>query len=409
MRALLLSAGEGTRLRPITNNIPKCLVPINGKPLLEYWLENLTQAGINEFLINTHYLADQVKEFVKTSKYKDNITLVYEKELLNTGGTVLANKEFFKNEPFMLVHADNLSFCDFNTFINTHNNRPKECEITMMLFKSDDPSSCGIVEIDENNIVQKFYEKVPNPPSNLANGAVYICEPSIINFMEQLDKKDIDFSLDIIPAYLGKINIFLNNIYHRDIGNPISYGLAQVEMNTHIKTPIKAVFLDRDGVINEDYGYVYKQKDFKFKKNIFALLKYYQQQGYKLFIVTNQSGIARGYYSVDDFIKLMDWVKTKFLEQNITITDIAFCPHHPDINKECNCRKPKPGMILDLASKYNIDLKSSILIGDNQSDILAAKNANIKHTILVNKETDYKVILSKYSNSSPANMIASIQ
>ena len=229
MRALLLTAGEGTRLRPITNTIPKCLVPINGKPLLEYWLDNLSKVGVDEFLINSSYLSEQVEEFVKKSKYKKQITLVYEEKLLNTGGTLLKNKNFFKNEAFMLVHADNLCFCDFKGFINAHKNRVLACGITMMLFQSDNPSSCGIVELDDKNIVKKFHEKVKNPPSNLANGAVYICEPSVLEFMSKLGKEDIDFSLDVLPAYMGKINTYLNDVYHRDIGTPLSYALAQVE------------------------------------------------------------------------------------------------------------------------------------------------------------------------------------
>lgn len=223
MQALLLSAGLGTRLRPITNTIPKCLVPINGKPLLQIWLENLSSAGIDEFLINTHYLHKQVEDFVKKSKFKDKVTLVYEKKLLNTGGTLLANKSFFKkNEPFMLVHADNLCFCDFRKFIQTHE-QSKNCHITMMLFKTDDPQSCGIVELDKNGIVQKFHEKVKNPPSNLANGAVYICNYVLFDFLESLDKIDIDFSLDVIPKYLGKINTFLNDDLHIDIGTIKNY------------------------------------------------------------------------------------------------------------------------------------------------------------------------------------------
>ena len=230
MKALLLAAGEGTRLRPLTCKTPKCLVPINNKPLLEYWLKNLSKAGISEFLINTHYLSEQVKEFVKNSPYKEKITLVYEKELLNTGGTLLANRDFFKDEAFMLVHADNLCFCDFNAFIDAHKNRDKKCDITMMLFKSDTPSSCGIVETDKEGIVQKFYEKVKNPPSNLANGAVYICEPNIFEFLESLNRAKIDFSLDVIPKYTRKINTFLNDIYHRDIGTPISYEKANKEI-----------------------------------------------------------------------------------------------------------------------------------------------------------------------------------
>jgi len=230
MRALLLSAGLGTRLRPVTNTIPKCLVPINGKPLLEYWLENLSQAGIEEFLINTSYLCEQVEEYVEKSIYKDKITLVYEKELLNTGGTIVQNSSFFKNQPFMLVHADNLSFCNFEAFMDTHNNRPKNCELTMMLFHTDTPNSCGIVELDDLNIVIQFYEKVENPPSNLANGAVYICEPSVIAFCKSLTKKNIDFSNDVLPNFMGRINTFLNNTYHRDIGNIESYALSQIEI-----------------------------------------------------------------------------------------------------------------------------------------------------------------------------------
>lgn len=229
MKALLLSAGLGTRLRPITNHIPKCLVPINGKPLLQYWLENLSKVGINEFLINTSYLSEQVEEFVAHSEYKNNITISYEKKLLNTGGTLLKNKSFFDDKPFMLVHADNLSFCDFNNFINSHKNRNKKCEITMMLFESNNPSSCGIVEVN-NNIVEKFYEKIKNPPSNLANGAVYICEPSIFEYLEKLDMTYIDFSNDVLVNYMGKINTFFNDVYHKDIGTLRDYAISQVDV-----------------------------------------------------------------------------------------------------------------------------------------------------------------------------------
>lgn len=231
MKALILSAGFGTRLRPITNIIPKALVPINGKPLLGYWLENLVDARIDSFLINTHYLSEQIEKYISNSLYKDKITLIYEEQLLNTGGTLLANCSFFdKDEPFMLVHGDNLCFCDFMAFIQSHKNRPIGCEITMMLFNTDNPQSCGIVELDNFGVVCKFYEKVNNPPSNLANAAVYICEPTIFKFLEELNKKEIDFSLDVLPHFVGKINTYLNSTYHRDIGNMQSYGLAQVEL-----------------------------------------------------------------------------------------------------------------------------------------------------------------------------------
>ena len=146
---------------------------------------------------------------------------------------------------------------------------------------------------------------------------------------------------------------------------------------------MKAVFLDRDGVVNEDFGYVGKIEDFKFKDGIFELLKLLQDLGYALFIVTNQSGIARGYYSKEDFLKLSEWMIEELKKRDLFIKDIEYCPHHPDITGECECRKPKPGMILNLAKKYNITLKDSILIGDKLSDIEAGKNVGIKKLYLV--------------------------
>jgi mannose-1-phosphate guanylyltransferase len=229
MKALLLSAGLGTRLRPLTDTIPKCLVQINGKPLLQIWLENLTKYGVKEFLINTHYLHEQVEDFVNNSILKEKITLIYEKELLHTGGTLLKNKDFFdENESFFLIHADNYSICDFTEFINVHK-KYKDCPITMMLFKTDTPKLCGIVELNEQSIVIAFHEKVEHPPSNLANGAVYICNYEIFEYLKNLNKEVIDFSNEVIPNYLGKISTYLNDIYHRDIGTIESYKKAQID------------------------------------------------------------------------------------------------------------------------------------------------------------------------------------
>jgi len=154
---------------------------------------------------------------------------------------------------------------------------------------------------------------------------------------------------------------------------------------------VKAAFLDRDGVINEDFGYVGKIEDFEFKEGIFELLELLQKLGFTLFVVTNQSGIARGYYNENDFYKLMEWMKDELQKKGIEIKDVQFCPHHPDITGECECRKPKPGMILDLAKKYDVDLKNSIMIGDSKRDIEAAKRAGIEKTFKV-EESLYDII-----------------
>jgi len=154
---------------------------------------------------------------------------------------------------------------------------------------------------------------------------------------------------------------------------------------------MKAAFLDRDGVINIDYGYVSDIENFEFKDGIFELLNLLQKQGYKIFIVTNQSGIARGYYSEDDFHLLMDYMINELKKKDIEIMDYTHCPHHPDITGECECRKPNPGMIFDLAKEYNINLENSIMIGDKQSDIKAGENAGIKKNYLV-KDSLFDII-----------------
>ena len=229
MKALLLAAGLGTRLRPLTNTIPKCLVPIQGKPLLEYWLIMLTKAEVFSILINLHHKAEAVRSFVLNSPYASKVSLVYEEKLLGTAGTLRKNRAFFDNEPIMLIHADNISQFDVNAFIEHHQNRPSSCEITMMTFTCPIPQHCGIVELDEQGIVQAFYEKVSNPPGNLANGAVYILETSVLEFLNKFEKEVIDFSIDVLPYYIGRIYTFYNNNYHRDIGTLESYETAQRE------------------------------------------------------------------------------------------------------------------------------------------------------------------------------------
>lgn len=229
MRALLLAAGLGTRLRPITNTIPKCLVPIHGKPLLGYWTDLLGAAGIERMVINTHYFPEMVERFVRDSVWRDRIDLVYEQTLLGTGGTVLRNRKLLEGGPFIVGHADNLTRFSVQDFASRHQARPAGTDITMMTFDTDVPQTCGIVEEDAGGIVVAFHEKVANPPGNHANAAVYILEPSVIDFIASLDKEFVDLSTEVIPAYLGRMVTFHNSDYHRDIGTPESLAMAERE------------------------------------------------------------------------------------------------------------------------------------------------------------------------------------
>lgn len=232
MRALLLAAGLGTRLRPLTLTVTKCLVPIHGKPLLDYWLEHLFDAGIERVLVNTHWLAETVVAHIASSPYRDRVDLVHEPELLGTGGTVLANRGWLGDAPFLLAHADNLTDFDVRGFMASHQGRPANVAMSMLAFRTDDPRSCGILGLGPNAVVESFHEKVQNPPGNLANAAVYICEPEILAFLASTGKPVIDFSTEVIPAFMGRILAVETDGYHRDIGSLSSLAAAEREFHS---------------------------------------------------------------------------------------------------------------------------------------------------------------------------------
>ena len=227
MKALLLAAGLGTRLKPITDNIPKCLVPIDGRPLLGYWLEMLSYAGIDHFYVNLHYHSKSVVDFISATPFASRVSFIEEEELLGTGGTLKKNAQLFTGGSFFVAHADNLCLTDFRGFFEAHKKRPPHVAMSMMTFDAPDPRQCGIVSLDRQNIVTAFHEKVENPPSNLANGAVFIMEPEVAEYARSIDKDKFEISLDIIPHYMGRCLAWHNGDYHLDIGTPEAYKKAQ--------------------------------------------------------------------------------------------------------------------------------------------------------------------------------------
>ena len=226
MKALLLAGGYGTRLKPLTNEIPKCLAPIQGTPLLEIWLNNLRKFKIGPFLINTHYLNKKVETFVESQPNED-IFLTYEENLLGTAGTLYKNLDFFEGEECLFIHADNLCKVNFHNFIEAHKKRPKKCLFTLMAFRSENPSSCGILELDSSNVVSSFHEKPSNPKSDLANGAIYLLSKEFLQIFFNDYKDCKDFSIDVLPDFMGKIFCYETNDVFIDIGTPEASEKAQ--------------------------------------------------------------------------------------------------------------------------------------------------------------------------------------
>ena len=227
MKALLLAAGMGTRLKPLTDHVPKCLVPICGVPLLDIWLKVLNHAGVDRFLVNTSYMAESVEAHLSSSIFASKIEIRREPELLGTAGSIRQYRKWVGDDDVIIAHADNLSICDYSAFMRKYFARSVGIIGTMMTFSTDTPESCGIISLNEEGSIKYYWEKDLKSEGNLANAAVYIASPQFCDYIASSDA--FDLSLDVIPKIYKRLNVFRNDVYHRDIGTLASFALAQVE------------------------------------------------------------------------------------------------------------------------------------------------------------------------------------
>jgi len=236
-RALLLAGGFGTRLRPLTDRLPKCLVPIGGRPLLELWLDRLflsnAEVSMDEVLVNTHYMPRSVDQFIAQSRWKSRVTIVHEPVLLGTAGTIRANADWFGEQPLLLAHADNFSVFQLAQFQDVFSHRPSQCLGTMMTFSTDTPQSCGIVHCDHRGIISQYWEKDSNAQGHLANAAVFLLDAKIHHVLAA-HPNDSDFCGHTVPRLVGCLNTFHNSTYHRDIGTLHAYESAQADLRAGI-------------------------------------------------------------------------------------------------------------------------------------------------------------------------------
>ena len=229
-KALLLAAGFGTRLRPLTNELPKCLVKIGEFPIIEHWLRKIEKMNVEEVLINTHYLSNKVNSYLLSRPSSNlKISLVYEDKLLGTAGTLINNKKFFKNSDILFIHVDNFTLDDLTGLFDFHESHEDNDKVllTMLVFKARNPKSCGIVTLDDKGFVDSFEEKVFSPKGNLANGAVYLFKDSLIDFIIKYIPNAHDFSLDILPRLINKMKTWQTNYEYIDIGTHENLLLAR--------------------------------------------------------------------------------------------------------------------------------------------------------------------------------------
>ncbi len=232
MKAFLLAAGLGTRLRPLTNKTPKCLVNICGQPLLNWWIRLFEKHSIDEVLINLHHLPEQVIKFIESSKTNVKFNFFYEETLLGSGGTLRENKNFVKDENhFLICYADNLTNYNLNFFLDFH--KTKSADFSMALFRTNTPQSKGIVVLDNQKKIIEFEEKPQKPKSNLANAGMYISTPEILDMIPQKEITDIGF--DLLPKLVGRSYGWESKNYLLDIGTPADLSKAEEEWKEIIK------------------------------------------------------------------------------------------------------------------------------------------------------------------------------
>jgi len=226
VKAFLLAAGRGTRLRPLTDDIPKCLVPVKGTPLLAIWLNLFKMHGVTDVLINTHHLAPKVEGFIADDTTGLNITVFHERRLLGSAGTVLANREFVAGQRcFIIAYADNLTNVDLGRMVEFHLGH--KGVLTMGLFRTNRPRECGIAELGKDGLIGSFVEKPAEPRSDLANAGIYIASREIFDYIPR--KEPVDFGFDVLPKLVGRMYGYEIKEYLMDIGTLENYARANRE------------------------------------------------------------------------------------------------------------------------------------------------------------------------------------
>ena len=371
---VILAGGRGSRIKNFTNLLPKPLIKCSGISLLRYIINNFSKYSIDKIYILCGYKGKLIhREFHKKIINLVEINCIIEKRPMGTGGSLYSLKKIIKND-FILINGDTVFDIDFNKFIKSKN---KKSIGSIALIKNKNyKSNKKLIGIGLNKKKDIIFKN----NSKLMNGGIYYLNKRIFKYI-----KNINSSLenDIIPNLINKsqFNGMVFDNFFLDIGTPKNLKSANFLIPNYFKKP--AVFLDRDGVINYDKGYTYKIKDFKFRPGVVKAIRYLNLKNYYVFIVTNQAGIAKGFYTINDFFKLQKYIKNFLIKKNIFINDIKFSPYHPKgkIKKysiKSNFRKPGNLMIESLFTQWNLDRKKSLMIGDKITDMKAAKKSNIK-------------------------------
>lgn len=393
MKLAILAGGKGKRLG--LTHIPKPMVPIGGKPLLQHQIELAKSYGIVDIFILSGHLSQVIYDYFKNgAAFGVNITHIIEPYPLGTAGSVKLLEHIIKDENFLLFYGDLMLNLHLSHLIYFHKKRKPIA--TLVVHPNDHPYDSDLVELDSDGYVKTFHSKPHQPDkyySNLVNAAVYVLSREIFDFIPT--ERDSDFGKDIFPTLLQKgkkLLAYKTAEYIKDLGT--KERLSEVESDffsgkvkkCNKKEKRGAIFLDRDGVINEEVNLLHKIEDFKLLPGVAKAIKIINRSEYLAVVVTNQPVVARNLCSLKELSEIHKKMESVLGRDGAYLDGIYVCPHHPDRGYPgenqlykiiCNCRKPKTGLIKKAAKELNIDLSDSYIIGDSERDILCGKKAKL--------------------------------
>lgn len=384
MKVVIMAGGKGSRIAGMNAEVPKPMIPIAGKPVLEWQVDCLKRQGFDDIVIAIGYLGEVIM-----NHFGDRVQYVKENEPLGTAGALYLLKNEI-NEDFLLVNGDVVFDVDIRRFFDAH--KKNAALATIFTHPNDHPYDSGIVTVDECGKVTEWSNKEEKRGfyKNRTNAGLHILSPSVLEQFSHPQKVDLDRDVLKPMTRHGNLYAYDSPEYVKDMGTPKRFAEVEKDIVSGIVTAKnlsnkqKCVFIDRDGTINEHVGFLRNVDEFVLIDGVSEVIRAINKMGYLAIVVTNQPVIARGEANWRQLEEIHNKMETLLGERGAFVDDIFVCPHHPhkgfdgeipEYKTECDCRKPKPGLLLAAAQKYNIDMSKSYMVGDRESDWAAGKAA----------------------------------